>query len=196
MHVCAYDEALGVPTEAAATLALRTQQVVAFETGVADVVDPLAGSYLVEQRTDDLERRITETLEDVDRRGGALACISSGWFARQLSEAAYAQAQEVESGERTVVGVNRFADGAPPGLEVFAVDPAQEAEQIAAVRAVRERRDPAAVRAALDALAEAATAGQNVVEPCVAAVTAEATVGEIVAVLRDIHGSWTPTTAF
>jgi methylmalonyl-CoA mutase, N-terminal domain len=189
MHVCAYDEALGVPTEAAATLALRTQQIVAFETGLTETVDPLAGSYAVEALTDELEREITTALSDIEERGGSLACIRSGWFVEQLSEAAYAQQQAVESGAVPVIGVNRYAS-APEPIEVFAVDPALEADQVAAVQGVRARRDPDAVRKALAGLREAAASGANVVEPSVIAVRAYATVGEIVGVLRDVHGSW------
>jgi methylmalonyl-CoA mutase N-terminal domain/subunit len=195
MHVCAYDEALGVPTETAATLALRTQQVVAFETGLTETVDPLAGSYAVEALTDELDAAITAALVDIDRRGGALACIESGWFARQLAEAAYAQARAVEDGARVVVGVNRHASPPEP-VEVFRVDPALEAEQVAAVRRVRATRDPSAVAAGLEAVRKAAEAGENVVPACVQAVSAYATVGEIVTVLRDIHGAWLPSTTY
>jgi methylmalonyl-CoA mutase N-terminal domain/subunit len=195
MHVSAYDEALGVPTEQAATLALRTQQVVAFETGVAETLDPLAGSYAVEALTDDLERRIWAALDDVEERGGALACIANGFFAEQLSEAAFALAREVESGERVVVGVNRYPAASEP-LDVFRVEPATEAGQVAAVRRLREQRDGTRVSAALGALGDAARAGENVVPACVEAVSAYATVGEIVAVLREVHGDWRPATAF
>ncbi|HZG94292.1 MAG TPA: methylmalonyl-CoA mutase family protein [Mycobacteriales bacterium] len=195
MHVSAYDEALGVPTEQAATLALRTQQVVAFESGVADTLDPLAGSYAVETLTDDLERRVWATLDDIERRGGALACISSGFFAEQLSDAAYGLAQEVESGERTLVGVNRHPSPAEP-LDVFRVDPQMEARQAASVQAVRARRDAARVGSALDALGLAARAGDNVMPACIEAAKAYATVGEIVAVLREVHGQWRPAAAF
>jgi len=195
MHVCAYDEALGVPTEQAATLALRTQQIVAFETGLAGTVDPLAGSYAVEALTDDLEQRIGALLRQIEQRGGALECIESGWFARQLADAAYAQARAVESGDRIVVGVNRYVTE-PSSFEVFAVDPAAEQEQVAAVGRVRARRDTAACRAALSALGKAAAAGDNVLDPCIAAVRSYATIGEIVDVLRDVHGRWTPSTAF
>jgi len=195
LHVSAYDEALGVPTEEAATLALRTQQIVAFETGVTEVVDPLGGSYEIEARTDAVERRIRDTLADVERRGGALACIESGFFARELADSAYRRTQAVERGERVVVGVNRYQSESPP-LEVFTVDPAQEAEQQAAVRAVRARRDAAASRRALADLAEAARSGDNVVPACVAAVRAYATVGEVVAALRQAYGSWRPSADF
>lgn len=195
LHVCAYDEAVGVPTETAATLALRTQQVVAFETGLTSTVDPLAGSYAVEALTDSLERQITALMREIEKRGGSLACISSGWYARRLSDAAYEQARAVESGERVVVGVNKYAVPPEP-VEVFTVDPGVEAEQVAAVKTVREQRDAAAVDSALAGLREAAAAGENIVEPCIAAVAAYATVGEIVSVLRDVHGSWTPTADF
>ena len=195
MHVSAYDEALGVPTETAATLALRTQQVVAFESGLTDTLDPLAGSYAVESLTDDLERRIRAELHEIEERGGALACIESGWFARRLSDAAYELAREVESGERIVVGVNKYAAPTEP-LEVFAADPGTEESQVRAVREVGGRRDPRAVEAALADLRDAAAAGDNVVPATVAAVQAYATVGEVVSVLRDVHGTWVPSATF
>lgn len=195
LHVSAYDEALGVPTEAAATLALRTQQVVASETGLADTLDPLAGSYAVEALTDDLERRILDELDRIERRGGALNCIESGWFARELSDAAYTYAREVESGERIVVGVNRYPAQTEP-LEVFRVDPALEEAQVRALAALRRRRDGAAVAAALDDLSLAAKAGENIMPACVEAVRVYATIGEIVTRLREVHGPWTPSTAY
>jgi methylmalonyl-CoA mutase N-terminal domain/subunit len=193
MHVSAYDEALGVPTEAAATLALRTQQIVAMETGLTETVDPLAGSYAIETLTDECEQRIREVLAHVEQRGGTLACIESGWYAQQLADAAYQHALDVESGERVVIGVNRFRSDAEP-LEVFEVSPETEAEQVAAVRGVRARRNAAAVETALAELGAAAKAGENVMEPTIAAVRAYATVGEIISVLRDVHGPWTDTT--
>lgn len=195
MHVCAYDEALGVPTEAAATLALRTQQVVAYETGLTATVDPLGGSYLIESLTDTLDAEITALMADIERRGGSLACISSGWYAQQLADAAYEQAKAVESGERIVVGVNKF-ESPPDPIEVFTVDPAAEADQIAAVKAVRAGRDERRVATALADVRAAAEVGDNVIEPCVAAVDAYATVGEIVGSLRSVHGAWTPPATF
>jgi methylmalonyl-CoA mutase N-terminal domain/subunit len=134
-------------------------------------------------------------MREIEERGGSLACISSGWYARRLSDAAYEQARAVESGERLVVGVNKYAVPPEP-IEVFTVDPGVEAEQVAAVKTTRERRDAAAVESALTGLREAAAAGENIVEPSIAAVAAYATVGEIVSVLRDVHGSWTPTADF
>lgn len=193
LHVSAYDEALGVPTEAAATLALRTQQVIAFETGVLDVADPLGGSYEIEARTDAIERRILDVLDDIDRRGGALACIESGYLRRQLGDAAYRQMRDVESGNRTVVGVNRFP-AESPSLEVFTVDPALEAERISDVRAVRAGRDAGAVTRALADIDAAARGTDNVVPACVTAMEASATIGEVVSALRGVYGSWRPDT--
>lgn len=195
MHVCAYDEALGVPTEEAATLALRTQQIVAFETGVTTMVDPLGGSVELERLTDHLERAILDEMETVQRRGGALACIDSGYFATALSDSAYEHAVAVDSGEKVVVGVNRFVTD-HVAFPVFTIDAESERQQVANLEAVKARRDPAAVAAGLDAVRAAAQAGENVVPACVEAVTAYATVGEIVDVLRGIYGRWTPVSAF
>jgi methylmalonyl-CoA mutase N-terminal domain/subunit len=195
MHVSAYDEALGVPTESAATLALRTQQVVAFETGLTQTVDPLAGSYAVEQLTDELESSIWQLLEHIEGRGGALACIESGEFARELSDAAYRHTLAVESGDRVVVGVNRFPAEAEP-LEVFRIDPASEAEQVKAVQDVRARRDAAAVKVALERLRGDVAEGRSVMPATIEAVRAYATIGEIVDVLRDAHGGWVPSSTF
>jgi methylmalonyl-CoA mutase N-terminal domain/subunit len=195
LHVSAYDEALGVPTEAAARLALRTQQIVAYETDVLSAADPLGGSYEVEARTDATARRIRDVLSDVERRGGALACIESGWFAQELAESAWRRTQAVESGERIVVGVNRFPAPTDP-LEVFAVDPTVERSQADAVRARRAGRDAAAVATALAAVGDAARAGDNVVPACVEAVSAEATIGEVVAALREVYGASRPSMAF
>lgn len=192
LHVCAYDEALGVPTSDAATLALRTQQVVAFETGVAEVADPLGGSYEVEARTDACERGILEVMADIEARGGALACIESGYQAGRLADAAYRQARAVEAGEKVVVGVNRHASPPEP-LDVFRIDPAAEAAQVASLRGLRATRDAASVDKALSDVESAARDGRNIVPACVEAMSAYATIGEVVARLRTVHGSWVPT---
>ena len=195
MHVSAYDEALGVPTEKAATLALRTQQVVAFESGLTETLDPFGGSYAVESLTDELEAEIDALASEIETRGGALACIESGWFAKELSDAAYRHSQDVDSGERVVVGVNRYPTDPEP-LEVFAIDPETESGQAQAVAEVRRNRDAAAARDALGSLRKAAEAGENVMPATIEAVTAYATIGEIVDVLRHVHGRWQPTAAF
>jgi methylmalonyl-CoA mutase, N-terminal domain len=183
-----------VPTSAAATLALRTQQVVAFETGVLSVADPLGGSYEVESRTDACATRILAVMDDIAARGGALACIESGYMRSQLGDAAYRQQRSVENGDRTVVGINRFPT-ATESLEVFAVDPAMEAERVAHVRRVCARRSASAASAALGAVtAAAASPGANVVPACVEAMEAQATIGEVVTALRQVFGSWRPDT--
>ena len=195
MHVCAYDEALGVPTEAAATLALRTQQIVAFETGVTGMVDPLGGSYVLEALTDQLEREILDEMHRIEQKGGALACIESGYFATALSDSAYEQALAVDSGEKQVIGVNRFVTD-PVSFEVFGIDPESERSQVLSVEEVRARRDESAVTRALEDLREAAAGGDNVVPVCVTAVRAYATVGEIADVLRGAYGTWKPSGTF
>ncbi|MGH3655536.1 MAG: acyl-CoA mutase large subunit family protein [Micromonosporaceae bacterium] len=195
LHVSGYDEALGVPTEQAATLALRTQQIVAFETGLTDVVDPLGGAPEVEARTDAMERRILDVMADVERRGGALACIESGYLAHQLAESAHRHALAVDSGEKVVVGVNRYPAPTEP-LEVFTVDPGLEASQAESVVALRHRRDPATVAKALHAVEEAARGGDNVVPACVEAVSAYATLGEVADRLRGVYGTWLPSAVF
>ena len=195
MHVCAYDEAVGVPTEAAATLALRTQQIVAFETGLTETLDPFGGSYAVETLTSELEERIFELLGEIESRGGALACIESGWFQDEIAASAYEHSQAVDAGEKVVVGVNRFAAENEP-IEVFRSDPAGEQRQRESVGAVRARRSTSMTAQSLDLVEEAARSGQNVVPACVEAVKAYATVGEIVERLRGVFGVWRPSRAF
>jgi methylmalonyl-CoA mutase N-terminal domain/subunit len=195
MHVCAYDEAVGVPTEAAATLALRTQQIIAYETGVAEIADALGGSYALEELTDELERKIADMLAEIERRGGALQCIESGWFQQQLSDSAYRVAQAIEGGERTVVGVNRFVTPSEP-IEVFRVDPEAERRQVESLQEVRDRRSRTDVDTTLDAVERSAREGANVIPACVEAVKAYATVGEIVDRLKEVFGTWHPTQTF
>lgn len=195
MHVCAFDEALGVPTETAATLALRTQQIVAFETGVTTMVDPLGGSYVLEQLTDELETQIWAEMANIAERGGALACIDSGYFQTELGDSAYRHARAVDTGDRTVVGVNTFVTE-PVAFEVFTLDPESERTQVASLQQVRASRDPDAVLAGLAAVRAAAATGANVVPACVQAVSAYATVGEIVDVLRETYGASQPSTMF
>jgi methylmalonyl-CoA mutase N-terminal domain/subunit len=195
MHVCAYDEAIGVPTEAAATLALRTQQVVAFETGLTETIDPLGGSYAIEALTAEMALQIEALLAEIEARGGALACIESGWFTDQIASSAYRQAQAVESGEKAVIGLNRFASPSDP-IAVFASDPAGEQHQRDSLRAVRQRRSAEEVARCLDLVESAARSGETIVPACVEAVKAYATVGEIVGRLRVVFGEWQASRAF
>ena len=195
MHVSAFDEALGVPTEEAATLALRTQQVVAFETGVLDSPDPLAGSFELERMTDDLEREIWELLANIEKRGGALECVNNGYFVNEISENSYKLTMAIESGEKKVVGVNAFQSESAP-FKQFEINPKSESEQVPSVKAVRAKRDNKVVTQALENLLKVAKAGDNVVPATVEAIKAYATVGEIVNELRKVYGKWQPTKIF
>jgi methylmalonyl-CoA mutase N-terminal domain/subunit len=197
LHTNGFDEALALPTAEAATLALRTQQIIAHESGVASTADPLAGSWFVEAMTNAVEERTLALLREVERRGGAVAAIEAGFLQDEIARSAYDWQRAVESGARTVVGVNRFADGAPPP-EVTAPDfRALEAEQVGRVRATRERRDAAMTRAALEALRVVATrAGSpdsGFMDALLAAVRARATVGEISDVLQQAFGRYRPS---
>ncbi len=193
LHTSAYDEALGVPTEEAATLALRTQQVILEETGLTKVVDPLGGSYAIEALTAELEHRVRAEMDKIEELGGALACIESGWFKEQIAESAYRIQTEIDSGERKVVGVNCYAvDEGKEGPQPFAINPSIEADQVERLRRVRETRDAVVVRDALARLADAARDGSSIVPPTIEAVRAYATVGEISETLREVLGSYQP----
>ncbi len=187
LHTNSFDEALALPSEAAATVALRTQQIIAEETGVADFIDPLAGSYAVEALTDALEQGAVALLAKIDELGGMPRAIEAGWVQRQIQEKAYEWEKEINADDRIIVGVNRYrqADAAPPNLQK--VDPTVEKEQVARLATLRAQRDAAAVRATLAALARAATGGANLMPPLLAAVEARATLGEIV---RELVALW------
>src|SRR6266576_1752648 len=193
LHTSAFDEALGVPTEAAATLALRTQQVILEETGIPNVVDPLGGSYAIEALTAEIESRVRTELVKIDELGGALRCIESGWFKEQIAESAYRIQNEIDSGVRRVVGVNCFVvEDGQKGPDPCAIDEAIEAEQVERLRRVRATRDAAAVREALSGVERAARDGASIVPPTIEAVRAYATVGEISETLRGVFGSYEP----
>ncbi len=191
LHTSAYDEALGVPTEDAATLALRTQQVILEETGITSVVDPLGGSYVIEALTAEIERRVRRELDKIEEMGGALRCIESGWFKDQIAEQAYRIQTEIDSGVRRVVGVNCFVvEDGEKGPDPFAIDEAIEKEQVERLLHVRATRDAHAVRDALAALERAARDGSSIVPPTIEAVRAYATVGEISDALGSVFGSY------
>jgi methylmalonyl-CoA mutase N-terminal domain/subunit len=186
-----FDEALALPTEQAQRIALRTQQIIAYESGAADTVDPLAGSYYVEALTDELERRATEELEAIEATGGAVEAIERGYMQRAIQEEAYAHQQEVEAGTRVVVGVNRFQDeGKPQPLQLYRTDPEAENAQVKSLEILRRERDNRAVTAALGHLREAALGEENLMPPILRAVKAYATVGEICGVLREVFGEY------
>jgi methylmalonyl-CoA mutase N-terminal domain/subunit len=188
LHVNARDEALALPTEAAAETALRTQQIIAHESGVADTIDPLAGSYYVEWLTDELERQAREYLARIDALGGARAAIERGWVQRELHESAYRYQREVEAGERVIVGVNGFVSESAPVEGLLRVDPAVHDRQVARLEALRERRDASAVAGALAAVERAAAGSANTMPPIVEAVEAGGTLGEIADALRRVFG--------
>jgi methylmalonyl-CoA mutase N-terminal domain/subunit len=188
LHCNGSDEALALPTKASATVALRTQQILLHETGVANTVDPVAGSYAIEALTDRIEQDARTLIEQIDAVGGTLAAIDAGVIQRQIQESAYRAQQGIDSGAVTVVGVNRFADAAPPRVDVFRTDPATEPAQIARVRAVRAGRSRHDWQAAIADLTLAARDGRNLVPPILAAVERHATVGEVADALRGVFG--------
>ena len=190
LHCNGRDEALALPTRTSAHIALRTQQVIAAETGVVNTVDPVAGSHVVESLTDAIEREARAILERIDAAGGTLAAIERGEIQRQIQESAYRDQQAVDRGDRTVVGVNRFDDDDGVGIDILRIDPAVETEQRERVARVRASRDPVGWRGALDAVAGTARGGGNLVPPIVAAVEARATVGEIANTLRTVFGEY------
>ena len=189
LHTNALDEALGLPTEETAELALRTQQVIAFESGVPATADPLGGSWAVETLTDEIEAEALSWIEQVDRLGGAAAAIESGFVQARIQEAAYAWQQDMEEGREVVVGVNRFRrEGERSRVEPFALDPEAEASQVERVRRARARRNPGTVEGALAEVRRVAAGGGNLMPAILAAVSARATVGETSDALRAVFG--------
>ena len=196
LHTNSFDEAIALPTQKAARLALRTQQVLAYETDVTATVDPFAGSYVVESLTDELEAAALDLMRQVEDRGGAVAAIEQGFQKSEIERSAYAVAQQIDGGERVVVGVNRFTVDEEEHYEPLRVDPAIEAEQCARLEKLRASRDQAAVDAALDALRAAARGDDNVLYPMREALRAHATVGEVSDALREVWGTYTPVDVF
>ena len=190
LHTNSWDEALALPTERAATTALRTQQVLAYETGVADTIDPLAGAYVVESWTDRLEAEAMKLIEKVDDMGGAVAAIERQIPQRMIADSSYRYQLEVEKAQRVIVGVNRFEEHEPVHIDVFQVDPETTARQARRLSEIKAGRDAARVGAALAAIDEAARGDANVVPPIVEAVRAYASVGEISDVLRRVFGEF------
>jgi methylmalonyl-CoA mutase, N-terminal domain len=193
LHTNGYDEALGLPSQQAAELALRTQQVIAHESGVAAVADPLGGSYYVEALTDQVEEEALRVMAEVDERGGAVAVIESGWMQRRIAESAYRLQQRVESGERVVVGVNRFQAEGGDSVEIVKIGPKHQEAQIAALRKLRAERDNSAVERCLDRLEQAARASDNLMYPLKEALAAYGTIGECCDRLRRVFGEYRPT---
>lgn len=190
LHTDAYDEALALPTEESATIALRTQQIIAYETGVTHTIDPLAGSYYVEWLTDEMERQAMEIIEEIRRMGGVVRAIEEGYFLRELAEASYRYQQEVERKERIIVGVNAFTDEIPLKVPIQLVDPEVERVQAERLARVRRERDPKRVEEALQGLRRAAVEGQNTMPHFVECALAYCTLGEMMDVLREVYGTY------
>ena len=192
LHTNGFDEALGLPTEKAARIALRTQQIVAHESGVTDTADPLAGSYFVERLTDDLEAKAWEYIEKVDGLGGAVAAIEAGYMQDEIERAAFDWAKAVEDEAKVIVGVNRFVDDEPEPPDVFPIDPELERRQAQRLAELRDARDDNAVKAALEDLRAAARGTANVMYPMKEALRVRATLGEVSDVLREEFGVYQP----
>ncbi|MEY7848362.1 methylmalonyl-CoA mutase [Natrarchaeobius sp. A-rgal3] len=195
LHTNGKDEALALPTEQSVRTALRTQQILAHESGAADTVDPLAGSYYVESLTDDVEDEAYDILEAVDDRGGMLEAADQQWVQRQIQDTAFDRQKEIESGERIIVGVNEFEVDEEPEMDVQEVTEEDQQRQIDHLESVREERDDEAVEATLEALREDARGEENLMPAIIDAVKAYATVGEICTVLREEFGEYQPGTA-
>jgi methylmalonyl-CoA mutase, N-terminal domain len=197
LHTNSFDEAIALPTEKAARLALRTQQVLAYETDVTATVDPFAGSYAVESMTDAVEAAVCDLLNRVDELGGAVAAIEQGFQKREIERSAYAVARQIDDASRVVVGLNRFALDEEDGYEPLRVDPAIEEQQRARLAGLRAERDNAAVDKALAAVrAAAASTSENVLYPMKDALRARATVGEVCDALREVWGTYRPPDTF
>jgi methylmalonyl-CoA mutase, N-terminal domain len=192
LHTNSYDEAIALPTQKAATLALRTQQVLALETDLTATADPLAGSYAIESMTDDIEARARELMAQVADLGGAVAAIEAGFQKAEIERSAYKIAREVDAGERKIVGVNAFTSATEEPYEPLRVDPAIEAEQAARLAALRQRRDSAAVARRLDEVRKAAAGTENMLYPLREALRELATIGEVSDALRDVWGVYRP----
>jgi len=187
------DEVLALPTDKTARIALRTQQLVAYESGVVDTVDPLAGSYFVESLTDAVEQAAWVYIDKIDGMGGAVAAIEQGYLQDEIEEAAYAYARAIDTGEKIIVGVNKFTTEEAEPAEVFPIDPALQQQQADRARRVNAERDQAAVQARLDDVAAAARGTQNLLYPMKEALRAKATLGEVSDVLRAEFGEYRPS---
>jgi methylmalonyl-CoA mutase N-terminal domain/subunit len=197
LHTNSFDEALALPTEHAAKLALRTQQVIAHETGVASSIDPLGGSYFVESLTNRLEAEAYDYFDRIRKLGGVVAAIKENFFQREIAEASFRFQNEVERGERVIVGVNRYEDPDEKEIEILHIDPALERKQVERVQALRGRRDATAAEAALARLKEdAAHEDRNLMPAIVDASRAYVTMGEMCDALRDVWGTWRETPVF
>lgn len=194
LAVCSYDEALALPTEESVRLSLRTQQILAYESGIADTVDPLGGSYYIEALTNEIEQRAREYIEKIDQMGGAVAAIEKGYIQQEIQESSYRYQKEIESGKRILVGVNKFQIPEPPVKGLLKVDPKVRELQIKRLAELKASRDNERVKKSLAQLEEAARGDENLMLPILDCVRAYCTLGEICEVLRKVFGEYEPIT--
>jgi methylmalonyl-CoA mutase N-terminal domain/subunit len=188
IHTNGRDEALALPTEESATIALRTQQILLHESGVAATADPAGGAYAVEELTARIENDARRIIDSLEAQGGVLAAIERGTVQREIQESAYRTQRAIDAGEQAVIGVNRFAESDAPGVDVFRIDPGIERAQVDRLRTLRASRSEDAVREALSRVEAAARGGDNLVPPIIAAVERLATLGEVADTLRGVFG--------
>ncbi|MBK5228887.1 MAG: methylmalonyl-CoA mutase [Actinobacteria bacterium] len=193
LHTNSFDEALALPSEKAATIALRTQQVIAHESGIGDTADPLGGAWFIESLTDEIQARAEDYLTRIDEMGGGVEAVSSGWMKSEIEEAAYRIAQGIENGTRPVVGVNRFVSDSDEPVEIIDMDPDLARRQVERTQKVRSERDQARVDAALKDLEKAARGTDNLLYPMREALVAYTTLGEVSDVLRNVYGEFEPS---
>jgi methylmalonyl-CoA mutase N-terminal domain/subunit len=194
MATCSFDEALSIPTEESATLALRTQQIIAHESGASEVIDPLAGSYYIESMTDRIEKEVEELINEIEDMGGAVKAIEKGWMQNEILDSAYKYQLSIENGERTVVGVNKFKSDEKSDVNLTKMDPTVRDKQIKKIKDLKKRRDNIAVNKALDDLKKAANGSNNLYPYILKAVKTYATEGEICDSLREVFGEYEENT--
>jgi len=196
LHTNSYDEAYAPPTEEAVTIALRTQQIIAHESGVADTTDPLGGAYCIEALTNQIEEESTKYIDKIDQMGGAVAAIEKGYMQREIVESAYRHQREVENKDRIVVGLNQFVTEEETRIKTLRVNPAVEKKQVEHVQSLRRKRDKPKVNAVLNRLRGVAEKDENLVPVIIEAVREYITLGEICGVLREIYGEYRAPTIF
>jgi methylmalonyl-CoA mutase N-terminal domain/subunit len=188
--VSSYDEGLCIPTEESAMVSLRIQQLLAYESGVTGTIDPLAGSYYVEYLTNEIEKRVINYIQEIDEMGGAPAAIETGYIQKKIQEGAYRYQKEIESGERILIGVNKFKGDEPVSMKLQRVDPQVEKDQLEKLRKIKMTRDNGKVKFLLEKLMETAKGDANLMNPILDAVKAYATLGEICGTLREVFGEY------
>jgi len=196
LHTNSFDEALALPSELAVRVALRTQQIIAYGSGVADVIDPLGGSYYIEWLTDKIEEEAMRYIEKIDSMGGAVEAIEKGYIQREIVESAYKYQREIETKQRIIVGVNEFITEEKVPIEILKIDPKIEETLVERLKMIKRQRDNAKVKETLEELKKAAEKYENLMPTILKAVKAYATVGEICDVLREVYGEYKPPTIF